>query len=77
MALLRIHNVTDSPVHLGDFYTAVPAHGQITVTRPVAFLHRLPSVRRAMAADQVAIGVTLSPGEALPENVVNPFEARK
>lgn len=77
MALLLIQNLTDKPVHLGDFYTAVQPHGCIRTSRPVSYLSRLPSVKRALASSSIAVGIALAAGEQFPEGTVNPFEARK
>jgi hypothetical protein len=66
MAQLTIHNLTDQPVYLGDLYTSVPVHEPLVVNRPSPGIKHLGSLKRALDAEQVALGISYGVGEIAP-----------
>lgn len=68
MALLTVKNVSESPLHLGDFYTTIPPDGKITVARPADSLSNIPSLREAAGEGKVVVAVRFAPGEVPDED---------
>lgn len=63
MARLKIFNPGKEPVLLGDFYTSVQPGAAVLVDRPAVALGTLPSLRRALRSQQVALAVDFTPAE--------------
>jgi hypothetical protein len=57
MAKILIQNVTDAPVLLGDFYTSILPGARMHITRPAHSIPGLASLKAAVAAEEVAVGI--------------------
>jgi hypothetical protein len=64
MATLLVVAASTEDLFLGDFYTYAKGGGRVLqINRPAAELPRLRALKKAMHANQVAVGVTLTAQE--------------
>ena len=55
---IQVTNLTQEPVHLGDFYTTVRGGGSIEVERSAGELSGLKTVHKAVQEGLVAVALT-------------------
>lgn len=63
MATLLVVAASTEDLFLGDFYTCAKGDRVLQISRPAAELPRLRSLKKAMHANLVAVGVTLTAQE--------------